>query len=243
MVFCIPIEKQLPKNASKLDAAPNSAIFQDLENDQKAQLEELISYQQYPAGHLLYTPTISNDSLFILRVGRVQIYKLSPENRILTLAILEPQAIFGELALVSQTNQDTFAKTMSDCTIGQLEREALVELVQTYPQIALYLMNLMNQRTQEMMEKLADIAFKSVSQRLAIVLLTLSGNGVNQAPQDPKPLAIARYTHQQLAEMIGSQRETVTKAVGKFRDLRLIRIEDGTLYLTNVQALQKIANA
>lgn len=242
MVFCIATEKFLPKTASKLDVAPTPAIFQDLESDQKAQFEELISYQQYPTGHLLYTPTISNTSLFILWAGRVQIYKLSPENRILTLAILEPQAVFGELALVSQANQDTFAKTMSDCTIGQIEREALVELLQAYPQISLSLMNLMNQRTQEMMDKLANIAFKSVSQRLATVLLALSGNGANQPPQGPKPLAIARYTHQQLAEMIGSQRETVTKAVGKFRDLSLIRIENGTLYLTNVQALQKIAN-
>jgi CRP/FNR family transcriptional regulator, cyclic AMP receptor protein len=96
----------------------------------------------------------------------------------------------------------------------------------------------MSQRLRAMESKLADIAFKSVPQRLATVLLNLANTHGEQP--DNTPLAIVRYTHQQLAEMIGSYRETITKAIGEFREAGLIRVEEDAIYLTDLPRLREL---
>jgi CRP-like cAMP-binding protein len=169
----------------------------------------------------------------------VRLYKLSPEGRGLTLAVLEPVTIFGEMTLVGQWMHDSFAEAMTECTIGIIRRDDLRDILQRYPAVSLAFMELMGQRLRDIEGKLADIAFKSVAQRLATVLLNLAG----EMDDDPSaPPTVVRYTHQQLAEMIGSYRETVTKAVGEFRETGLIRIAEDAIQLTNLAELRQLAN-
>lgn len=212
-------------------------IFQDLGEHERAQVERQISYATYPAGQLFYSPDEQGEALFVLREGRVRLYKLSPEGRALTLALLEPVAMFGEMTLIGQWLHDSFAESMTECLIGTLDREELRSILVQHPAVALRFMELMGRRLRVVENKLADIAFKSVPQRLASVLLNLAQN------DDDAVIApfVPRYTHQQLAEMIGSYRETVTKAMGEFRDNGIIRIDNDLIYLTNLDELQLLA--
>lgn len=213
-------------------------VFRDLEAQQRAQVEQFITYQTFPAGQLFHSPEEYGEQLFVLHSGRVRLYKLSTEGRALTLAVLEPVTIFGEMTLVGQWMHDSFAEAMTECEIGVIGRDDLRQILKQYPQISLSFMELMGQRLREIENKLADIAFKSVPQRLATVLLNLA-----DSPERADVLpALVRYTHQQLAEMIGSYRETVTKAMGEFRDMGLIRIDDDAIRLTNSAMLQQLAN-
>lgn len=215
-------------------------VFRGLETQQRAQIEQLISYHHYPAGQMFHSPDEYGEQLFILREGRVRLYKLSTEGRALTLNVLEPITIFGEMTLVGQWLHDSFAEAMTECTIGIINRDDLRAILHKYPQISLSFMELMGQRLRETENKLTDIAFKSVPQRLATVLLNLAREaGPHEAGSMP---SVMRYTHQQLAEMIGSYRETVTKAMGEFRDTGLIRIDDDAIQLSNIETLQQLAN-
>jgi CRP/FNR family transcriptional regulator, cyclic AMP receptor protein len=205
-------------------------IFANLEPRERAEVERLISFGHYPAGQIFHSPN-----------GRVRIYKLSPEGRALTLMVLEPLTIFGEMTLVGQWLHDTFAEAMTECTIGVIGRDVLRRILERYPQVAIAFMELMGQRLRAMENKLADIAFKNVPQRLASVLLNLAGVPAGQVRLAVPP-SVVRYTHQQLAEMIGSYRETVTKAIGELREAGVIRIEDDAISLTDLDQLQRLAN-
>jgi CRP/FNR family transcriptional regulator, cyclic AMP receptor protein len=216
-------------------------IFRDLTVEQRAQVERQITYALYPAGHIFYAPEDYGDRLLILRRGRVRIYKLSPEGRALTLLVLQPRAIFGEMMLVDEWVQDSFAEAMTECEVGALGRTDLRQLLGAYPAVALRFMEVMSQRLRALERKLADVAFKSVPQRLAAVLLNLAALEPER-PAPDEPPAVVRYTHQQLAEMIGSYRETVTKAVGEFREAGLIRVEEDAIYLTAMAKLQELAS-
>jgi len=216
-------------------------IFRNLAPEQREQIERLLSYKTYPAGQIFHSPDEYGEQLFVLRSGQVRLYKLSTEGRALTLAVLEAITIFGEMTLVGQWMHDTFAEAITECTIGIIDREALRRILENYPQVALSFMEIMGQRLHAIENKLADIAFKSVPQRLASVLLNLAN--ISPAPaQADTPPAVMRYTHQQLAEMVGSYRETVTKAMGEFREAGLIRVEEETVYLTDLEELQRLAN-
>lgn len=216
-------------------------IFRDLTVEQRAQVERQITYALYPAGHIFYAPEDYGDRLLILRRGRVRIYKLSPEGRALTLLVLQPRAIFGEMMLVDEWVQDSFAEAMAECEVGALGRIDLRQLLGAYPAVALRFMEVMSQRLRALERKLADVAFKSVPQRLAAVLLNLAALEPER-PAPNEPPAVVRYTHQQLAEMIGSYRETVTKAIGEFREAGLIRVEEDAIHLTAMAKLQELAS-
>lgn len=212
-------------------------LFSELAPEQRARIEAQISFANYASGTIFYAPEEEGDRLYLLRRGRVRIYKLSPEGRALTLLILEPASIFGEMALNAEWVHDSFAETMTDCTIGVIRRDELRRILNRHPSVALRFMTIISQRLRALERKLADIAFKSVPQRLATVLINLAQTP-GALPGDP--LVVTRYTHQQLAEMIGSYRETVTKAIGEFREANLIRVEEDAIYLTNLPRLQDL---
>jgi CRP/FNR family transcriptional regulator, cyclic AMP receptor protein len=217
-------------------------IFRDLASAERAEVERLIAYNVYPSGQIFHSPNELGEQLFVLRSGRVRIYKLSPEGRALTLMVLEPVTIFGEMTLVGQWLHDTFAEAMNECVIGVIGRDTLRRILERYPQVAIAFMELMGQRLRAMENKLADIAFKSVPQRLASVLLNLADAQPSDQAQPHLPPSVVRYTHQQLADMIGSYRETVTKAIGELREAGMIRIEDDAIALTDLARLQRLAN-
>ncbi len=228
------IQKQDPHTGKTGD------IFHDLEGISREQIMRLINPTTYAPGQILYAPDEYADRVFVLQSGRVRIYKLSPEGRALTLAILEPVTIFGEMTLVGQRIHDSFAETMTECVVGVINRDSLHQVIETYPAVASYFMELIGQRLHEIEEKLADIAFKSVPERLASLLLSMAS--MAETSFDAMIPGVVRYTHQQLAELIGAYRETVTKVIGEFREMGLIRIEEDTIYLTDVQRLQQLAD-
>ena len=214
-------------------------IFSALAPEQRAQLDRAISQADYPSGQIFYAPEEHGDRLYLLRRGRVRIYKLSPEGRALTLLILEPSSIFGEMALSPEWVHDSFAETMTDSTIGAIRRDDMRRILNANPAVALRFMDIMSLRLRALERKLADIAFKSVPQRLATVLLNLADRQA-AIPEHGTTPAVVRYTHQQLAEMIGSYRETVTKAIGELREAGLIRVDEDVIYLTDMARLREL---
>lgn len=226
-----------PGSHAATEIVADHDLFTDLSDDQRALIERRMLVVDVPAGHLFYAPDDSDDRIYLLRRGRVRIYKLSLEGRALTLLTLAAPAIFGEMALNEQWQHDSFAEAVTQCQIGLFRRDAMRALLAELPALTLRLMSVMTTRLRAMERRLADIAFKSVSQRLAAVLLELA-----QPPAAPAELpCVSRYTHQQLAELIGSYRETVTKTIGDFRGDGLIRIEDDTIVLLDRPRLQALA--
>ena len=214
-------------------------VFRDLTDEQRVRLSAPARDEQYESGHLFFEPGDHGDRLLIVRDGRVRLYTLAPEGRALTLFVLDPGAFFGEMALVNRPH-DCFAEALTDCTIGELHREELRHVLGDNAAFALRVVDVMSQRLRALEQKLTDIAFKSVPQRLAGLLLTLAA-AQSQPAVGATPPAITRYTHLQLAEMIGAYRETVTKAIGEFREADMIRVEDDVIFLTDMQRLRVTA--
>lgn len=222
------------------DETPTSDdIFADLAPEQHARLERRMQHARHPAGYQFYAPGTQGEQLLIVERGRVRLYKLSPEGRALTLFVLEPPAIFGEMALVERPH-DSFAEAMTECSVATLDSDEVRRMLRANSAVALRFMDIISQRLRALEGRLADIAFKSVPQRLASLLLSLSDRAPDQPATDTPP-AVVRYTHQQLAEMIGSYRETVTKAIGEFREAGLIQVEEDVIILTNMPQLRATA--
>ncbi len=224
------------ENARRLRA---TELFQDLSSAELAALEQRMPRMTVKAGGLIYSPEDRGEVLFLLKEGQVRLYRLSPEGKALTTAIVEPGAIFGEMALLGQGMQDSFAEALADCVIYTLNRRDIQDLFLADARVARRLLEMVSRRLSDTERKLESFAFKNVPERLAALLLELA-----HAPTASQPGALAlqgRYTHQQLAEMVGTYRETVTKVLNDFRQQGLIGVDRGHILLLDVDALKEMA--
>jgi len=228
------------EHSEKTHYLKTTDLFQDFGEEELLTLERRIPSTTVEAGRVIYSPDDPGEVLFILKEGRVRLYRISPEGKSLTTAIIEPGAVFGEMALLGQGMHDSFAEALENCVICTLSRRDVQDVLLADPRVARRLLELIGRRLLQAERKLEDFAFKSVPERLATLLLQLAHIAPGQRPASAT--LAARYTHQQLAEMIGTYRETVTKTLNGFRQQGLLRMEQGRIQLIDPAGLQEMSS-
>jgi len=210
--------------------------LQDLSSAEIEQVSSQTHMVEYKREHIFYMPDDPGEVLFILKKGRVQLYRISPDGRKLIFAILHPGAIFGHMALVGQHMYQTYAQALDDCTICIWNREQVQQIFVEKPEIAFRFLEAVGNRLTQVEERLAEVTFQPIATRLASLLLRLDRNG------DGTGLLIG-YTHQYFADMLGTYRETTTQVLNQFKGQSLIRIGRKTIEILDVAGLEKIATA
>ena len=226
------------RTAAKIGYLSKTDLFQDLTPPELAEIERKITMHTCERGRVFYLPGETGEVLYILKEGRVQLYRLSAEGRKLVIATLEPGTIFGEMSMIGQGMYDAFAEAAEPCMICVMRRRDVDALIRSKPQIALRLLELVAVRMQELETQLEDIAFRSVPVRLATLLLRLAGDSKGEALT---AATVGGLTHQDLADMLGVYRETVTTALDNFRNNDIIAIGRRQLVLRNVPRLRELA--
>jgi CRP-like cAMP-binding protein len=122
---------------------------------------------------------------------------------------------FGEMAIVGQNMQDLFAEAAEECLVCVMGRPDVERLILSKPQVALRMLEEIGQRMHDVQERLGDSTFKGIPARVASLLLKLSNDGAQP---------IKGTTHQDLADMLGVYRETVTNALDGLRDQGLVEV-------------------
>jgi CRP-like cAMP-binding protein len=183
-------------------------------------------------GRVFYRPEETGEILFLLKQGRVQLYRISPEGKKLTIATLGPGSIFGEMSMIGQGMYNTFAEAIEECTLCVMSRNDLERILIVKPQIGLRIVETLGRRLREAEARLEDIAFKNIPARLASLLLRL---------HEEQGDTIEGYTHQDLAEMIGTYRETTTQTLNDFKRDGLLDIGRKRLMLYDLEGLRAIA--
>ena len=146
---------------------------------------------------------------------------------------LNEGAIFGEMSIIGQGMYDTFAEAAEECVLCVMSRADLERLVMEKPLVALRLVESLGRRVRELESQVEDIAFKSVRARLAARLLRLR----DEAGSDE----ITRYTHQDLADMVGTYRETATQVLNELRAEEIINIGRKKITILDMERLKQIA--
>jgi CRP/FNR family cyclic AMP-dependent transcriptional regulator len=213
-------------------------IFQDLTEDEIHHLGQRAPMRHVPGGTIFYTQEQVTEVLFILKEGRVRLYHLEPGGRMLTLAILEEGSIFGEMTLVGQRLQNNFAEAITPCLLCLMSREDVKDLLLSDPRIAFRLMEKIGQRLVETEQRLSDMAYKPAPERIATQLIQLAEQRRNWLGRKAYPEV--RCTHEELAHLVGVQRETVTKVLNDFRQQELIDLSRGRVVLLDVTGLHAV---
>jgi CRP-like cAMP-binding protein len=208
-------------------------IFQDLTEIEMEEIVRATTITSSRRGKILYMPEDTSEVLFLLKEGRIQLYRISPDGKKLVIATVGPGTIFGEMALIGQGMHNTFAEAIEDCVLWVMSREDVERMLVTKPKVALRIFENLGNRLKEAEARFEEIAFKGIPSRLASLLLQLS----DESGKD----TVAGMTHQDLGEQIGTYRETTTQTLNTFKSEGLIDIGRKRITILDREGLERIA--
>jgi len=209
-------------------------IFQDLSKQEIKQMDRSITMSTCKAGKVFYQPDDQAQVLFMLKKGRVQFYKLSPDGKKLIVSTIGPGTVFGEMSMLGQGMHNTFAEALDDCLLCVMSRHDVERMILNKPQVSLRIMQVLSGRLTESETRLENLAFKTISGRLASLLLK------HYHQTGP---TVKGFTHQDLADTIGTYRETVTQTLNEFKSAGIIDIGRKRIEILDADSLEEIALA
>jgi len=214
-------------------------IFQDLTEAEVDALGEKMPLKNVAAKTVLYTPEEPTEVLFLIKKGRVRLFRLSADGRTVTTAILEKGTFFGQLALLGQQLYGNFAEALTDCVICFISRADAKTYLIGDARIAYRVIETLGRRLLEIEQRLADAALKHVPARVASLLLQIAEKQVREGGANhPATDAIEiNFTHEELAQLLGIHRETISRTLKEFSRLDIIRLGRGRIALLDAKGL------
>lgn len=164
-------------------------------------------------GQIVYSPAQPVSVLFIVKRGRIRLYRIGQDGRSVTNAVFEPGAIFGDMEPLGLRMRTNWAEALESSELCLMSRTDVRELLFTDPRIALRIAESLATRIDELEQRLTDLSCKTLDERLASMLCSLAHR---------QPDAPIKLTHHQLASLIGASRERTTTALQQLghRDLQ-----------------------
>jgi CRP/FNR family cyclic AMP-dependent transcriptional regulator len=188
-------------------------VFRDLPPAEVERLAKTTAMVTCGRGRTMFRAGDASDTLFLLKRGRVQIVRETADGKRLVTAVLGPETFFGEMALVGQRfPRGATAEALDDALLCVMSRHDVERLILAHPQVGLRFLERVGARLAETQAMVEDFAFKPVAARLAGVLLRLAG----------AETAAVEVSHQELADMVATYRETVTVTLHDFRARGLV---------------------
>jgi len=214
-------------------------LFADLSPEDVETLERMSPHRSFGRGELIYSPHHPETTLFIVKAGRVRIFRVAEDGKALTLAILEPGAIFGEMLLVGQQMYDNYAEALEPATLCQLGTAEVEEHFLSNPKVAVRISRLLGQQVARLEERLTDMALRPLTARTARTLLALA----EAAPRTRFGSTPAvTLTHEQLAGLLGATREATSKTMAELAAQGLIRQGRGRFLVDDIDGLRRMAH-
>ena len=210
--------------AQSLAFLQKASIFSHVAPDAMERIAAIVSERVHPKRSIIFHEGDEGDTLYIIRNGRVKISKITEDGREKTLAIMQPGAFFGEMAIFDEMPRSATAEVLDEPVVAlTISKRDFERVVLETPRIALQLLRDLTRRIRQVNQQVEDLAFKDVHERVASTLCSLSrvegrllgGNRI---------LINLKMTHQDLANMVGSSRETVTRALNRLQDQDIISI-------------------
>lgn len=198
----------------------------------------VIQLRSFEAQTVLFQEGDSGEALYILAEGQVKLSKVDLGGYEKTLAILQPPEFFGEMALLGSQTRSATAMTLTEVKAYLLFQDDFNKLLQSYPSISLNLTTTLAQRLRGMDDEAQILSYKDAQGRVAFVLLRLYRSGVIEFTEAGE--ALVRLTHQELANLAGTSRETVTRALKVLEKEGVIATRPKEIIVTDVDGLEEI---
>ena len=182
-------------------------LFSDVSDADLDSIASLLIERRFPKSKTIVEEGLSGDYMYVLCEGQVKVTKLSSDGREKILELLETGDFFGEMSLLDSAPRSASVKTLSESRVLALSRNDFLSLLRRSPDLAMTVIQELTRRLRQVDEQASSLSFQRVKERTQGLLVRLAREECEGRMRTP-PL-----THQQMADMIGTSRETVTRVV------------------------------
>ncbi|MDH6198632.1 CRP/FNR family cyclic AMP-dependent transcriptional regulator [Mycobacterium frederiksbergense] len=217
-----------------------AGIFQGVSPDAVAALVRQLVPVTVNRGRAVFTEGEPGDTLYIITAGKVKIGRKSVDGRDSLLALMGPSDMFGELAIFDPGPRTSTVTALTEVQAVMMSRSVLQSWIADRPEIAEQLLRVLARRLRRTNDNLSDLIFTDVPGRVAKQLLHLAqrfGSREGDALRVDHEL-----TQEEIAQLVGSSRETVNKALSDFAQRGWIRVQGKSILIDNSERLARRAS-
>jgi len=229
-------ERSNEKNLRLLKKIP---FLAPLKEEELRSLLPFLKEKKFKKNQALFHEGEPGRCLFLIRSGNVKVYKLSSDGKEKILRIFGPDDFFAELPLLDGGKYPASAETLSDCTLLCLSREDFLKTLSANPTIMKKIYEVVGERLRHFTTMVTDLTLKDASCRLAGFLLDMAEK------KDPFSSKVIRFpmelTHQDIASIIGTARETVSRTLMQFQREGMIEIKERYITILDKERLTQAA--
>src|SRR5208282_1434106 len=200
--------------------------------------DDIRSAASYPEGAVLFLEKQDPRGIFVLCAGEVKLSISSSGGKTLILRIAKPGEVLGLMSTLSGIPYEVTAETIRPCQVAYIRREEFLRFIAKHPDVYQSVVRQLTSLYQGACNQLRTVGLSSsVPEKLARLLLDWSADGkqTEQGTQVKLPL-----THEEIAALIGTTRETVTRTLSQFKSQNLVALHGSSLMISNRPALETI---
>jgi len=214
----------------------SASVFGDLARNAREELAEISTTLRYPAGIALFTEGEPSRGIFILRSGRVKLFLCSGEGKTLILRMGKPGDLLGLPGTLSGDQYEVTAETLGPCQLTFIKRELFLRFMNAHKEVCLAVAGQLSQIYNSACHELRCLGLShSAREKLAKLLLEWP-----LSPGDTPTRIKFAFRHEEVAQMIGTSRETVSRLFAEFKRWELVELNGSTLHFHNRASLQAV---
>jgi CRP/FNR family transcriptional regulator len=192
-------------------------IFNHLEDKQIAEITEAVQSDSYKKGEIIYRAGDKSDSLYIVRTGRIRIYRLSESGKEQLVRFLSPGDFTGELALFSESVHEAYAEAVADTEVCLITRNDLQKFLMKYPSISLKILTEFSSRLEKSEKQTTRVSTEKVETRLALFIVECIDR------EESLMEFVLPMSKRDLASFLGTTPETISRRLTDFEEAGYIR--------------------
>ena len=199
-------------------------LFSSVSDEDLEMIASLLIERCFPNNKTIVEEGLPGDYMYVIQEGRVKVTKLSGDGREKILEMMGPGDFFGEMALLDRAPRSASVTALSETVILALARNDFLSVLRRSPDLAMAVIQELTRRLRLIDEQASSLSFQRVEERTKGVLVRLAREepGVAGAPDR---YVTPSLTHQQIADMIGTSRETVTRVIKCLKEQNWLRQE------------------
>ncbi len=222
---------------SKTDHLRNVPIFTDLTDSDLTKIASNMVPRVYEKGQMILLEESMGETFFIITQGAVKVTRLSADGREVILAMLGESDFFGEMSLLDGEGRSANIVANEDAKVLTLSRNDFLDCLESYPKIAIALLEELATRLRKSDQQIESLSLSDSEHRIGIALIRLAGElgTIKQGHVTVKNLPY----QQDIANMAGTSRETVSRTLKLLEDKKLVRRENRNLTIYNFDAFRQ----
>lgn len=213
-------------------------LFQEFSELQLADVARLVKIRRFGKHELVVREGEPGEAFYVILAGAVAIVRNASDGRETILSMLKDRDFFGEMSVFDTSARSASVRAMTNVVLGVIEREAFLDLIDHTPGIGRLLVIALSERLRAANQLITSTTSQDIRSRLASLLLNLMQSFGE--PADNGTCISLRLTNQELANMIGTTRETVNRTLNRFWDEHLIDMRTTHIVVTDLEKLRAL---